>query len=285
MPKLVVHYNLTEAARARILVETGQSYGHQGQAEFDLAEMSQEQRALVVGYAGLPDYREVLDLHIWTYTYHLSTSGTEAETSSNTLALDGIPDLPATLVHIQRMEREKAAAADHLPELLAKQAEYKAQQAERERLLEEKWEQDQAAAEAAKAEAAAKRQAEVETRLAWARAHGSDHLRRCLEIGHTCSRLYSTERAEIEFSGYFLDYDNKAAWKDRACPTVAALDEREAVLAAHPDLDAEHLLIVWQTEPGKNSTGSELDDYDEFAECETVVVRGFLGKYDLLKAI
>lgn len=140
------------------------------------------------------------------------------------------------------------------------------------------------------AEAQAKRQAEDAAReatevakAAWVAAHGSDHLRRACARGHDCQRLYVMERAALELPGYTVDFEDNAAWKARSCPSKAALDEAERVemLDLRP-ADEIEVRIVWLTAPAQDERDE--DGYgDEFEACEAVVVRDYLGKYNLVR--
>ncbi len=100
-------------------------------------------------------------------------------------------------------------------------------------------------------------------KLAWISEHGSDHLRRAVAAGHTCTRKYLAERAELEYPGFVVDFDDQARWKSRACPSLGALDKRDAILQARPDVTVE---IVWLTvEP-------DASEEDEPEEREAIVV-------------
>jgi hypothetical protein len=131
-------------------------------------------------------------------------------------------------------------------------------------------------AEKAAREAEAEHRKELEKatveaeKVAWVRANGSDHLRRCVEAGYDCQRLYVTERAALEHPGYLVDFDNRADWKSRACPSPDAMDEVESAGG-----DAQ---VVWLTEP---PSGSDEEDFDE---CEAVIIT-ILGRYRLVKII
>lgn len=119
---------------------------------------------------------------------------------------------------------------------------------------------------AAKREAAQQREAE---RAEWITAHGSDYLRKCLAGGYDCQRAYVIERAGVEYPGYVVDYLDAANWRERSGPTEAALDEAARVEG----------MVVWLT----NGPRVSRDEYDEDAEGEAVVIRQYLGKYDLIK--
>lgn len=120
------------------------------------------------------------------------------------------------------------------------------------------------------------------TKTAWGNAHGSEQLRRGFERGHDCGRLYVVERAALEAPGYTVDYQDAAEWKDRACPSVSALNEADAA----EKLNLGSVKIVWLTEAARDRKRShDYYDYDEFRPCEAVVISGYLGKYDLVKAL
>jgi len=123
---------------------------------------------------------------------------------------------------------------------------------------------------AAKAQAAkAKAQAAAEAKALWIETHGSAHLRRASLHGYNCQRRYVTERAALELPGYELDFDDRAEWKSRTCPTEEALDEVDRLKEL-----GHTASVVWL---------SEADDLDEGDEREAIVVSGYLGKYTLLR--
>ena len=116
----------------------------------------------------------------------------------------------------------------------------------------------------------------------WIAAHGSAHLKRCIAAGYNCKRLYVVERAAMEAPGFVVDFDNKAGWKDRSCPTPAALDAEDAART----LGLGEPLIVWLTEPPSDRVPDPEDYGDEvFDPCEAVVLRSYLGRYDLVQIV
>lgn len=125
-------------------------------------------------------------------------------------------------------------------------------------------------------EADAKKQRDAE-RDAWIDQHGSPRLRKCIAEGYNCQRLYVIERASIEAVGYTVDYFDHADWERRSGPSETALDELIAV--------REHGIgepkIVWLTSDARDTKSTDEDD--EFESCEAVIIRGYLGKYDLVK--
>lgn len=132
-----------------------------------------------------------------------------------------------------------------------------------------------ARAETEKAAKEAQRAADRAARLEWARQHGSDRLRRNLELGHDCKRLYTIERAALEFPGYVPDIEKNYDSKPVTCATSIALDERDAVLAAHPGLIPERVTIEWATsEPRARKLKDEQAEYfdGEFEPCECIAI-------------
>lgn len=128
---------------------------------------------------------------------------------------------------------------------------------------------------ASKAERETAKAAQRAERVAWANEHGSDQLKRNLALGHDCKRLYTIERAAIEFPGYVPDIEDTAEFKSITCASVAALDEREAVLAAHDGLDPDDVIIRWMTsEPLARKRGEHEAEYyeSEFEPCECVAI-------------
>jgi len=119
-------------------------------------------------------------------------------------------------------------------------------------------------------------------RARWIAAHGSPHLQRCIAAGYNCQRQYVIERAALEAPGFVVDFDDKAGWKDRACPTPAALDTADEAR----DLGLGEPTIIWLTKPPSDQLPDpEGDDYEAFAPGEAVVLRGYLGKYDLVRLV
>lgn len=116
----------------------------------------------------------------------------------------------------------------------------------------------------------------------WIAEHGSNHLKRAIERGHDCQRKYAIERAASEAPGYIVDFENSASWKERTCPSLSALNEADKAEALEIG-DAE---IVWLTDEPRTSKRTSDDYYeDEFQACEAVIIREYLGKYDLVKSL
>lgn len=106
----------------------------------------------------------------------------------------------------------------------------------------------------------------------WIRQHGSQYLKDCLELEVKANKEYVIERSALEFPGYEVDYSDDAAWEEKFSPSQEALSELKKVRGLGAESE-----IVWLTRPIN-------EDY-EFEPCEAVVIRNYLGKYDLIKII
>lgn len=133
------------------------------------------------------------------------------------------------------------------------------------------------AADAARtAQAEAEKAQRLAERRDWAARYGSQRLRKCEAMEYDCQRLYVTERAAVEFPGYVVDFDDRADWKGRAGPSEAALDEAERVGGS----------VVWLTTlPLDDGAAEEYQAGWESDGIEAVVIRQYLGRYDLIKIL
>lgn len=111
-------------------------------------------------------------------------------------------------------------------------------------------------------------------KVQWVTEFGSEYLKKCIHQGYNCQRQYVTERAKYEFEDYVVDFDDNAAWNDRSCPSEEAINEEISL-----EKMGYNAQVVWLTK----YISSNDDDYDYFEEREAVVIRGYLGKYDLIK--
>ena len=121
------------------------------------------------------------------------------------------------------------------------------------------------------------------SKKAWIEAHGSDHLKRAHAGGYDAQRLYVTERASAEAPEFTVDFDEKAEWQVRTCPSPRALDaEAEAEALGI----GEEVKVVWLKKAAVNSVAyDERDCYDGFGPCEAVVIHTYLSKYDLVQEL
>lgn len=116
-------------------------------------------------------------------------------------------------------------------------------------------------------------------RMAWINTHGSAYLRRAFDAGYDCQRQYVVERAAMEAPGFIVDFYDGAKWSPRSMPSMTALDAKEEA----DNLGLGNADVVWLTDaPVPNRMENEVQWY---GECEAVVIRRFLDKYDLVKII
>lgn len=315
--KLTVTYWLSDAYRRRQFVETGELPEHKQTLTFDMAEATPEQRAVIVRQIGIEPTLEIKRWSIgsdkpYLALYELDNSlslddvvshcqrmedeRTETSRTYDARQLDKIHvDILEKLVRLRECVDQRiiddhvnlnSYLADDRKRLGVDLTDYNHLRAQYDVMAaERRVEMDAERAENERKRELAKAAREAE-KLAWVQEHGSEYLRRACVAGHDCSRMYWRERAAIEYPGYIVDIENDGAWKSRSCPSIEALDERDAVLAAHPGVDVE---IVWLTEMPHDRKPS--DEYeDEFEPCEAVVVRAAglpesLYPYDLVKIL
>jgi len=287
-------YHITDAARRRIFVETGRDPGQVQSLEADPAQLSVEDRQLLVAHDPSLSGQLYLTLPAWR----------NGSAYNDYLALESVLDDAAQLLAVYRDARATAEAAyvegreASLVEQIARYSAYDLTwsskpslpndgpyresprlgelRAAYDALQDRIKERDRERAErkrADEAELAAAKAAREHERADWIAAHGSPRLRKCLEGGYNCQRLYVLERAALEHPGYTVDFDDKAAWKDRSGPSEAAMDEARRVDG----------IVVWLTAfPVDDGNAEEYQESWEEAT-EAVVVRGYLGKYDLVR--
>lgn len=123
------------------------------------------------------------------------------------------------------------------------------------------------AAQAAEKKAA--QQKRDDEKAAWIAAHGSNGLRKRFP-DYDCKELYVKERAALEYPEYWVDYKDNAQWDDIACPNDESLTEAERVNGT----------VVFLTRLPSTSDFSGF-----FRSQQAVVIRGFLGEYDLINLI
>ena len=126
----------------------------------------------------------------------------------------------------------------------------------------------------AKAEEEAAQEAWDADKATWIEAHGSDRLKKAHAAGYPHNRTYIQERATVELGGeWTVDANNAYEWDRKACPSERALDLENTL--KNKSFKAQ---IVWIKSDG---TERGCDD-DAFEPFEAVVVREFLGRYDVI---
>ena len=272
MAMLRVKWTAADELIEREILESGDAEGKHREFAVDLTEASKEQRQKLVEFGlvktDLAGTRVgPLDISTEQKLLHPDWSGL-GRYGMVDIPLDAQPSLDEALsIYAAKLKRAVVLDADK-----------KAQaQAEKERKAKREAEAKERAAVGQKERErreAAKALAQAE-KLTWCQTHGSEHLRMAVEAGYDCARLYATGRAAAEYPGYELDFDDQAEWKSRSCPSADALAEALRI-------DGE---VFWLTAPARND--DEPDEYwygEEFAPHEAVVVRRFLGRYDLVRS-
>ncbi|WP_235062549.1 hypothetical protein [Thermoanaerobacterium aotearoense] len=112
-------------------------------------------------------------------------------------------------------------------------------------------------------------------KIDWINQHGSDYFKRAIANGFDCQRKYVIERAAKEFPDFIVDFDDSAEWNSRSCPSEKAL--YEMITLKEKGYNAN---VVWLT---RLPNGYDDYDYYDIDPCEAVVIRSYLGSYDLIK--
>jgi len=130
--------------------------------------------------------------------------------------------------------------------------------------------EEKAKAEAEKAKQATEAKIKQKEMLAWAQEYGSDRLKKGLEHGHACKKLYETELGEnlIADSEYEYDRENKVDEKGRSCPSLVALEEVERI----EKIEGLSASVVWLPE-GLTELHKDPEEYNEpKSGCEAVKI-------------
>jgi hypothetical protein len=85
--------------------------------------------------------------------------------------------------------------------------------------------------------------------------------------------MYWRELAASEYPGFTVDIEKSADWKSRSCPSIEALDQRDALLKVHLGASVE---IVWLTSEPADTKSTDMDEEfyepERFEEREAIVV-------------
>jgi len=295
MSRINVKLEVSQSARSEYAVRTGNAYKDIDQYMLDLQAMDPEQRKIVLAVLVLPSYEgEIRYMGQYThfvadrvpesaegwvaiaeaYATHLvlvnaeraaqeqavktRKAGRIAEWQEKILALEPADDA-ALLVHYDKGHGYFLSPPEGRPEEWIPRQEALIKRARK--LFEAQQEAENAQKHAAQG-------AKEADRLSWIAEHGSAFLKKAVGAGYDCQRRYVGERAAIEHPTAIVDFDDNGEWKSRSCPSEEALD-----LALK--LGGE---VVWLT---RLSHGKDDDGWD-FDPCQAVVVRKYLGKYDVI---
>jgi len=113
-------------------------------------------------------------------------------------------------------------------------------------------------------------------RREWAEEHGSEVLQDALDEGYDCQRRYVKERVRADFDeSYVVDFDSKASYAERSCPSEEALRFAQE----------EGGEVVWLTHPPKSDPQDRtIHSFDEREAVRKNVQIGEHGRrYDLFR--
>lgn len=118
------------------------------------------------------------------------------------------------------------------------------------------------------------------SRLAWAQEHGSNQLRKGLEQGYSCIKVYEEEYGVwVLGNNYVWDRNDVVEEKDRSCPSLEALEIVE-VLVKDERIGNRNADIKWLPD-GLSALVADDDHWDEDTKkgCEAISVgiKGITG--------
>lgn len=302
MSSVTVAMYLSDAARREYTIRTGRVMPMRAELGVELADFTAEERARLVAVFGLPRPSAVADL-MAVYPRNEFAAPVVPESREEwlivlTAAEQFLAELAARRAAQEAREAAKQAAAITAAEVEIARVEGMSDEElvqyyemhssylvnlpqgrpaglaeRREALLARVQELIRTRREAKEAAERAEAAARETARLAWVEEHGSAFLRKAVAAGYDCQRRYVLERAALEHPGAVVDIENAATWRSRSCPSERALD-----LAL--SLGGE---VVWLTAPPQVSKPDpDEDEAESFEAGEAVVVRGYLGKYDVV---
>ena len=87
-----------------------------------------------------------------------------------------------------------------------------------------------------------------------------------------------------------MDYNATGRDNSRSCPSAEALAIEEAAVTLAQQIGASSPAVRWLTdEPTNQPKNTRRDEWENeggmFEECEVVLMRGYLGEYDLYKIV
>lgn len=279
-------WRASEKLRQQEMIATGKPSPNERWARWDMATLTPDQRAAILEVAGIslspqnsvfdaePTVEQAVEVMRQEAAARRAKWAAEQEAQAEQQRRREIAK--QCIAEIETLEK-----AGDLPGLRAYRAHYDRGLYNRNSLA-----QDRAFTDVSRAQERAIRELEKAQREAekatWIEAQGSDHLKRAFAGGYNCQRLYVTERAAVEAPGFVVDFDDAAQWKDRSCPSMAALEVEEAA----NQWGIGKVMVVWLT-TGPSAEVENEDEYGEpyFQEVEAVIIRGYLGRYDLVKII
>lgn len=184
-------------------------------------------------------------------------------------------DAPQTADYlIAWLRQEMAARVERRTELETQLPQLRAEYEQEQAQYEQQRAEENAKHEAHLAAIRAKHEEQAADKKAWIAAHGSAYLKHAaLDHGYPCQERYVVERAALELPDYRVDLHGSLYWDEPDCPSADALAEVDRLTA-----QGYTAQVVWLTRSPNE------DDDAFFTEREAVIVRRFLGRYDLVRA-
>lgn len=298
-----IKVQLTKEYREKTFVETGNVLSVEQVIELDDNELTKETRAMLVEMDYVPEGNRALDFTRLGSSY--SPIGAARNVS---YAVDGMPNDPNTFIaefyaarqaHKAEQDRKREEKRQKADEQLRQDireareclnqgdfsnyrvpvSDYASDELKDEaRALEQ---EIKTALKAKREENERKlteaREAARQEKQRWIAENGSEFLIKAHQAGYDCQRRYVSERAAIEYPGYRVDFDQRAHWNDRACPSEQALEQ-----ALEDEAN-----VVWLVAPPYRIDPEEDPYYfeSEWEDREALVIDDYLDKYTLIKEL
>jgi hypothetical protein len=311
MSSIKVHWKASEKLQHEEYVATGDKPTGNHQVKIDLVELTPAQRTTLITAAHIREPFDTINLQKAQFDPEYARGWGRYYYRATELKLDKEPNLFAILGLCGAMTKAADAASEYTKKVKAEKnkvaAEEKAEIARLTAAYDEALPKIQALIDAGNLETLKKgigisgklnfftpayksslykiadeaqrdivKQQREDAKETWIVENASAHLRRAFDDGYNCQRLYVQERAEQEASAFTVDFNDKATWKERSCPSAGAMDLADEVA------ELGNAKVVWLTAPAQDHVPDD-DYWDEpFEEREAVIVRSYLGKYDLV---
>jgi flagellar biosynthesis GTPase FlhF len=275
MSEIIIKWKASEILRKQELVKDGASGEISRSIQIYAETLTPEARAAAVevGAFNSSTGNVCIDL---TEKYSSPPDSVEKSFyhSTKSMYLDKEPDLAdAIRIRKELMEAHRVAKEFYEKQKAWKEERDKAETADRE-ARQAKAEEE---AERKKAARQAKKEPYEKERAEWIEKHGSQYLKNLLEIDVDPERGYVIERAEAECHGFVVDYEDHARWDATICDMPST-----EIVSKVKEYRAKGFNEIFPAILENYPVATEKDHPDSFESCQAVIIRGFLGKYDLV---
>jgi hypothetical protein len=113
----------------------------------------------------------------------------------------------------------------------------------------------------------------------WVEEYGSERLRLAYSRGYDCDQIYVEERAAIEFPGFSIGMEENTGWYKAENPSLDALILERAL--RNQGREAEVTTVIYFPAEGYDDEADE----ENFERREAMVIKNYLGEYDLIKVM